>query len=769
MVLALSGCAASDPIFFFSIGPPVPDKKAGPAQTVTESRSIESTQSANSMATCSVQLDDIASTSLDGTADGTVSPKIPQPYWAQDTPYWAQDMNFKVYEEPTETNPWTIRKLQIKFEYILDHRIIQLDTKECKRDKKSLFTKWLVRYSRTGTDPDQNFVRFQEYLESLKMVSDLTNSGGIKASSNVMGQNDRSFWCGNPKNSQCSDLYKVITKPAPGVPLTKNLVNELLSHLNCAKGVTPATPPTIETASNEKPTKIASSVSGGAFQCGSTNKPEHFLVLGYEMPWDRQHTEIRYGVAFFFEEVGETTKFLGHVLSYANEATPEIQMPSPVPFYPGKAALTEGANRKDEYAPESLSMVSTEQQWTRARPWMNQLMYATGYPFALTIGIKNAAFELAKMPISWVEGILGGRDEAWDYPKENAINAWKALSLEAFNLPSYSLLPGIHQLITELPLVGQIFQLNTGPEHREWDLSPDRVQRKIFLSRGIYGGDEAGQDTGLWAARTAQIYPNYEVHAVPYKHGTAIDVVWSMFNLSHGPGYAEAKYVMEHAGPFDHLYLSGHSGGVQRSAAASRILSNHGLSVQRILGISGPSIGQAYVDTRYPNSFHIYLNTQSGMDQDVVGRIGALADGYSTLMSYLTVIPLKYVAGFLTAPSVKVQRCAYELFDHVGFSNAVITEVPRKRSTLHQTPLRLSLAEPIIFDAYVRDEYEVAFREDLMRPSDHVLPKLLSEDGSEDQDILGKRVVDTRGCTLWDSAEDTGTDRGGALFRWEKH
>ena len=190
---------------------------------------------------------------------------------------------------------------------------------------------------------------------------------------------------------------------------------------------------------------------------------------------------------------------------------------------------------------------------------------------------EECGFGTGKDAVKFNRRTLRRARSFYQYPITNAVNAWKTLQVELdpSNLPSYGMFPpwAIQRLLSELPLVGQVFQINTGPEHRDRDLSPDRVNRQIFISRGIYGGDEAGQDTGLWAARTYDAYPQYEVYSLPYKHGTVIDVVWSMFNLSHGPGYAEAKYIMDGpTGPFDHLFLTGHSGGVQRSAAASRIL-----------------------------------------------------------------------------------------------------------------------------------------------------------------------------------------------------
>jgi len=58
----------------------------------------------------------------------------------------------------------------------------------------------------------------------------------------------------------------------------------------------------------------------------------------------------------------------------------------------------------------------------------------------------------------------------------------------------------------------------------------------------------------------------------------------------------------------------------------------------------------------------------------------------------------------------------YRAFDRIGFTNATIVEVARKPSSRHQTPLRLSFTDRLVYDAYLRNEFATAFREDLERP-----------------------------------------------------
>ena len=346
-------------------------------------------------------------------------------------------------------------------------------------------------------------------------------------------------------------------------------------------------------------------------------------------------------------------------------------------------------------------------------------------------------FETIKMPFSFIAGALFGRGDPWDYSLQNLQTAYDSLVFELANPPRYGLVLGTHRLLAEIPLVGQIFQYNIGAHLREYehdgcysadtgenserqDENDHCPRQKIFVSRGIYGGDQWAQDTGLWSALTQQAYPQADVYAPPYRFGTVTDVIWSMFNLSHGPGYNEAQYIISHAGEADRVYLAGHSGGVQRSAAASRILADHGYRVAKVVGIAGPSIGQAFVDTRYKDPFRVYLNKDTGANDDVVSQIGAVANVYSSILDYAVIGPLKYSVGLVARIFGKnTRKWVFDKADHTGFTNSHIIEVERKPSSRHETPLRLSLSDRLIFDAYVRSEFATAFREDLQGTGHH--------------------------------------------------
>lgn len=531
-------------------------------------------------------------------------------------------------------------------------------------------SKWLTAYALDATDPDQDIDRLREYLRSAQLVQHLAQRSLLPDEDpahtyNVIEQPTmrQSQWCGPLEAAACAkarSLYRVVTTPT-------TLYEDLLKELS-------------------------------PIQEQGTERMRRYFVLGYEFPWDGDKTLVRYGLTFYFRQVGHEpaasgpagespVELIGYDLAYANEATPQ--------------PLLRTAGTK---APSAASPL----------PWADNPWRITGYPFSLVIGLKNAAFELAKLPFSTIAGLAFGRDRV-NYPLENLVTAYHAFYVEATTQTRGGAEWGLYRLLLETPLIGQLFQYNFSYDRSEPDEAADNsaIPRKLFLSRGIYGGNKWGQDTGLWALFAKQSYPDYDVYSPPYRHGTVIDVVWSMFNLSHGPAYSEARYIMEQASRDDRLYLAGHSGGVQRSAAASQILTHHKYRVMKVVGLAGPNIGQALVDPRFPQPFTIYLNTGTGANQDIVSKVGVVAGGVATLLDYAVLVPLKYTVGNLVFWN---RDEVYGAFDRIGFFNATIVEVARKPSSLHQTPLRQSFTNRLIYDAYVRNEFATAFREDLERP-----------------------------------------------------
>ncbi len=547
--------------------------------------------------------------------------------------------------------------------------------------------KWLTSYALDATDPNQSIDRFREYLRSAQLVESL-------AKQQIKPEEIESNWTQEPKESQSQWCGAALTagSPCDKVRSLYHVETQLTAPAFHEDGPLPNLYKHLLAEIEEVRTN-------------GTQRNRRYFMLGYEIPWDKDRTLVRYGVTFYFgqtaPEVGEAyskekhaIQLIGYDLTYANEATPE-------PFV---ARDTNDSPKRSKATQDTKS------------PWHEHAWRYTGYPFSLVIGLKNAAFEIAKLPFSTIAGLLFGRD-AWNYPAENVIAAYNALYVEAATETHRGAEEGLYRLLTEIPLVGQLFQYNSGGDRMERDELDLDIRKKIFLSRGIYGGNKWGQDTGLWALFARQSYPDdtYDIYSPPYRHGTVIDVVWSMFNLSHGPAYSETKYVMDQASRQDRLYLAGHSGGVQRSAAASRILFHHGYKVIKVVGIAGPSIGQAIVDPRYPEAFKVYLNTGSGANQDVVSKVGNVAGAFSTLLDYAVIVPLKYTLGSLGGLVIWDREGAYRIADRFGFSNATIVEVERKPSSRHQTPMRLSFTDRLVFDAYIRNEFSTAFREDLER------------------------------------------------------
>ena len=87
-----------------------------------------------------------------------------------------------------------------------------------------------------------------------------------------------------------------------------------------------------------------------------------------------------------------------------------------------------------------------------------------------------------------------------------------------------------------------------------------------------YQPDSSIPDTADLVIQEDTNYPFVKV--IPYKYGSGIvDVFWSLFNISHGYAYDMASEIVlkYDVNPGDSILLSGHSGGVQRNIAATRI------------------------------------------------------------------------------------------------------------------------------------------------------------------------------------------------------
>ncbi len=412
------------------------------------------------------------------------------------------DETLKGSSGPLGSSSWTIRNFQIALERQLHQTVKVL---ACSSDKTAPLSKgsvkWLAAYAYETTDPDQELRRFEEFLNSRKLARELIRRVPVVADERAEevegliiseGRCDRrSQWLGNPETS---DEHRCSTKSRP--------LNKTLSYTN-QKNAT-------RYQDGDKNDLIERLLLRVKEVRSERMRNIRFFVLGYEIPWDEDNTLIRYGIRFYFidtldleksvkDEPAITTEYLGYELDYANEATPQpILAHSMKSGVPGKA--------KEAYEREITDAKTAAPQLSNTR----RILYWTGYPFAVAIGVKNAAFELAKIPFSTVAGLLFGRDNPLYYPAQNIRTAWNALEVEIGHQPSYYFFPGIINLLGEVPFVGQIFHFNTGPKRMDWDFAPepDRIREKIFLSRGIYGGDKRDriQDCGRhgpeWSTRT---------------------------------------------------------------------------------------------------------------------------------------------------------------------------------------------------------------------------------------------------------------------------
>jgi hypothetical protein len=324
------------------------------------------------------------------------------------------DETLKGNSGPLGGSPWTIRNFQIALERHLHHTVKGL---ACGSNTKTPLSKgsvkWLASYAYETTDPDQELRRFEEYLNSRKLARELIRQVPIVADERVgeveglivsEGQCDRrSQWFGDPETTDertCSTksrpLYKLLSYKNEKDPHRyqngdeADLIDRLLLRVK------------------EVRTDKARNV--------------RFFVLGYEIPWDEDDTLIRFGIRFYFidtldlessvkDEPAIATEYLGYELDYANEATPQpILAHSMKSGVPGKD--------KREYERDITNAKTAAPQLSNRR----RILYWTGYPFAVAIGVKNAVFELAKMPFSTVAGLLFGRDNPLILPGAKSSN-----------------------------------------------------------------------------------------------------------------------------------------------------------------------------------------------------------------------------------------------------------------------------------------------------------------------------------------------------------
>jgi len=217
------------------------------------------------------------------------------------------------------------------------------------------------------------------------------------------------------------------------------------------------------------------------------------------------------------------------------------------------------------------------------------------------IGLKQFAGEIVKSPISFLEAelfenmIIEGKIpfyklDGFKAAGEDWRNGITALTYRHRIDGGQGMLETTQNLLGEIPIIGAAFDQRYKVDNR--------VVNKLFLTRGIYGGDDYSQNMALWAhylknPPEEECPPDRFVKVIPYRYGSGVDIFWSLLNISHGYAYEMASEIISDCDVHQRnaIALSGHSGGVQRSIETARILNDDGIKVEKIYGIAGPARG----------------------------------------------------------------------------------------------------------------------------------------------------------------------------------
>lgn len=242
------------------------------------------------------------------------------------------------------------------------------------------------------------------------------------------------------------------------------------------------------------------------------------------------------------------------------------------------------------------------------------------------IGLKQFAGEIIKSPISFLEAELYEQifiEKKVPFYKfdgvKAAIDDWRngvtALTYRYRMDGNQGIVATTQNLLGEIPLIGSVFD--------QWNRTESVTANKLFLTRGIFGGDNSAQNMSLWAdylrrpsGECRQDKLTYKsdnsspeeidltddgnnnntcVKVIPYRYGSNVDVLWALLNISHGYAYEMASEIVLkcNVNPGASIALSGHSGGVQRIISTARILYDDGIKVKNMYGIAGPALGYA--------------------------------------------------------------------------------------------------------------------------------------------------------------------------------
>ena len=191
------------------------------------------------------------------------------------------------------------------------------------------------------------------------------------------------------------------------------------------------------------------------------------------------------------------------------------------------------------------------------------------------IGLKQFAGEIIKSPFSFLEEemienifiekkIPFYRFDGIKAAVEDWCNGVTALTYRYRVDGNQGIVAATQNLLGEIPLIGSVFDQRSRAE--------SGTANKLFLTRGIFGGDNSAQNMSLWADylrrpseecgqdKSIHQYGNSSseeeslidkgninnacVKVAPYRYGSAVDVLWSLFNISHGYAYEMASDIV---------------------------------------------------------------------------------------------------------------------------------------------------------------------------------------------------------------------------------
>lgn len=242
--------------------------------------------------------------------------------------------------------------------------------------------------------------------------------------------------------------------------------------------------------------------------------------------------------------------------------------------------------------------------------WWEYPMFILDVPVYLAIGLQELAGEAIKAPLSALDsGWLGtpaeGRNPLSPVCFSSAgrafvrdlVDGYRGLTWRFRVRSAHTPLDLARDLLGQVPLVGPLMDFKSPPELELGAGSPGGLEetrpRVIAISQGIHAGDETEQYTRHLERAVKEVRPDARTIAVPFSYGGAIDVIWSLLNLSHGPAHEAAhSIVFEHGiRPDQPLETVGFSGGVQRFTVASKLLRLGGYRVESSVGVAGPMAG----------------------------------------------------------------------------------------------------------------------------------------------------------------------------------